>query len=242
MLSGIADRVTIFFGPGVEDVVEVEAVVETADVLVPCRPALLPNRNRGTRVCIFCSRFLTRARISETIWTPLLLDAIIGMAVTFVDALELAVTMVGRETGAKVRGELRDAARVGRVLERVIDEGDGVIGLLTWKPTRWSRTDCPTLELTEVEGGQEGVEIEESSSEESSESWRSGGGGVLSKFSSVETVERDGKSEGVDVEVEVSVSMSGALEREADNWFLRIEISTDASGRRASITSLCAFQ
>jgi hypothetical protein len=32
-----------------------------------CRPDTLPIRNRGTLVCIFCSRFLTRARISDTI-------------------------------------------------------------------------------------------------------------------------------------------------------------------------------
>lgn len=150
-----------------------------------------------------------------------------------VDALEPAVTMVGRGTGARVLEELREAVRVGRVLERVIDEGEEVPGLLSWKPTRWSRADCPTFEPTEVGGGQEGVGIEESSSEENSDSWRSGGGGVLSRFSSVEAVEREGNRDGVEVEVGVSVSMVGALERAADSWSLRIEISTDESDRRA---------
>ena len=35
---------------------------------------MLPSRRRGTRVCSFCSRFRTRARISDTICTPLLLE------------------------------------------------------------------------------------------------------------------------------------------------------------------------
>lgn len=65
LLSGITDRGKGLLGANVEDIVDVEAIVEIA--LVPCRPALLPIRNRGTRVWIFCSRFLTRARISETI-------------------------------------------------------------------------------------------------------------------------------------------------------------------------------
>lgn len=61
------------------------------------------------------------------------------------DTLELAVTAAGRGTRTGVRGELREAARVGRVLERVIDEGDVVLELclLSWKPARWSRMDCP---------------------------------------------------------------------------------------------------
>jgi hypothetical protein len=148
-------------------------------------------------------------------------------------AVRLVVTTVGRGTGTAVRGELRGAERVGRVLERVIDEGEEVPGpgLLNWKPARWSRTDCPTLELTEVEGGREGAGIKESSTEDSSDSWRSGGG-VFSKFSSVEAVEREGNNDEGAVEAEVSVAMLGALVRAADSWSLRIEISTDASGGR----------
>lgn len=63
------------------------------------------------------------------------------------DTLELAVTAAGRGTRTGVRGELREAVRVGRVLERVIDIDEGeevfVLCLFSWKPARWSRTDCP---------------------------------------------------------------------------------------------------
>ena len=38
-------------------------------------PEILPMRILGTRVCSFCSRLRTRARISDTICTPLLLAA-----------------------------------------------------------------------------------------------------------------------------------------------------------------------
>lgn len=41
-------------------------------------PLTLPIRRRGTRVWIFCSKFLTLARISDTICTPLFLDAVLA--------------------------------------------------------------------------------------------------------------------------------------------------------------------
>lgn len=50
LLSGTADRVRLFLGANVEDRLDVEAIVDTAGALAPCRPALLPIRNRGTRV------------------------------------------------------------------------------------------------------------------------------------------------------------------------------------------------
>jgi hypothetical protein len=61
--------------------VEVEEAMEDAlygAVLIVGASDLLtlPMRNLGTRVWIRCSRFFTRALISDTIWTPLLLEAV----------------------------------------------------------------------------------------------------------------------------------------------------------------------
>lgn len=42
---------------------------------------VLPIRSRGTRVWIFCSRFLTFARISETICTPRFLEVVVAVVV-----------------------------------------------------------------------------------------------------------------------------------------------------------------
>lgn len=49
-------------------------IAETGALPEGFRPAVLPTRNRGTRECNRCSKFLTRARISDTICTPLLFD------------------------------------------------------------------------------------------------------------------------------------------------------------------------
>lgn len=65
------------------------------------RPVTLPIRNRGTRVCILCSKFFTRARISDTICTPLLLDVVLVVDVVLADA---GLRVAGRVTG--VRGEV----------------------------------------------------------------------------------------------------------------------------------------
>lgn len=46
---------------------ELFITVDEASELVLGRPVILPIRNRGTRVWIFCSKLRTRARISDTI-------------------------------------------------------------------------------------------------------------------------------------------------------------------------------
>ena len=62
----------------------------------PLRVVMLPIRNRGTRVCIFCSSVFTRARISDTIWTPLLLDAVLTVVVVLaVDGARAIVERLG---------------------------------------------------------------------------------------------------------------------------------------------------
>ena len=84
---------------------------------------MLPIRSRGTRVWIFCSKFLTFARISDTICTPRLLE--VGAAATpaVVGAVdELAVCEVERLT--IVLGRMREGGvNEGRVVDLLKDVG-----------------------------------------------------------------------------------------------------------------------
>lgn len=112
-------------------------------------PFMLPIRIRGTRVCIFCSKIFTRARISVTICTPLLLEAVADVVEELMVEEEMfRVTMgaiLGR--GAGVRGGIRDGERVGNVVERAIPDGlDELLGLTdadAFKPARFRAPDCP---------------------------------------------------------------------------------------------------
>lgn len=149
------------------------------------RPVTLPIRNRGTRVWIFCSNILTRARISVTICTPLLFDVVPGMplAVLEVDAAEgLRVTTTGRVV--EMSGGIRDDdANEGSVLERVIEEGLGMADWLGWKPARRKSADWPVIEPGLRRVGVLSEERGSSEVDDKSESWRSAGGGVVSRFS-----------------------------------------------------------
>jgi hypothetical protein len=74
------------------------------DLMKLGRPLVLPMRSLGTRVCSFCSRFLTRARISDTICTPLFREgAGIGM-------------LVGGLTASACRGAVGGGNLDGRVI------------------------------------------------------------------------------------------------------------------------------
>lgn len=201
--------------------------VDNVKGFAPCLPALLPMRSRGTRVWILCSRFLTRARISDTIWTPLLFDAVMGMAEVVV--IEVDVARLGRGMG--VRGvRLRDAENVGNVLERATGGVDiETENLLGWKPARWSKVDWPEVELKEVDGGREGVETEDLSVE-SSDRLKSGGGGVLNRLSSsVDGGDEKGREDEGTEEADDSEWMLGRRERAVESWSLRMDISTPAS-------------
>lgn len=101
---------------------DADAVVDRAGIFEPCLPALLPIRRRGTRVWIFCSKFLTLARISETIWTPLLFVAVMGTAPTIDIADVEGDVRLGR--GIRARTVFREAEKVGNVPER--ETGVGV--------------------------------------------------------------------------------------------------------------------
>lgn len=59
---------------GLVDAVDPLVMVDAARAFAFGRPVMLPIRSRGTRVWIFCSRFRTRARISDTICTPLFFE------------------------------------------------------------------------------------------------------------------------------------------------------------------------
>lgn len=94
------------------------------------RLVVLPIRSLGTRVCIFCSRTLTRARISDTIWTPLLLDAVAVTPLLVLVAVELRFETLRLTAGlgTGVRGGRREGVkREGKVLERARD-GEELVG------------------------------------------------------------------------------------------------------------------
>ena len=103
-------------------------------------PVILGILRRGTRVCIFCSKLRTLARISDTIWTPLFLaiDPVVD-EVLMVDGLR---TTDGRTSP---RGLGADGlASAGRVPDRMILEEffKGASGLaLSWKPVRRKKVE-----------------------------------------------------------------------------------------------------
>jgi hypothetical protein len=63
-----------------DELPETLGTLETFELML-LRPAMLAIRSLGTRVWIFCSKFLTRARISETIWTPLFFEVVLVVEV-----------------------------------------------------------------------------------------------------------------------------------------------------------------
>jgi hypothetical protein len=105
-------------------------------------PVILGILRRGTRVCIFCSKLRTLARISDTIWTPLFLAIDPVDEVLMVDGLRTTVGTVDRTSP---RGLGADGlACVGRVLDRMILEEffKAVSGLaLSWKPVRRKKVE-----------------------------------------------------------------------------------------------------
>ena len=102
-------------------------------------PVILGILRRGTRVCIFCSKLRTLARISDTIWTPLFLA---------IDPVDDAVLVDGlRTTDGRTspRGLGADGlVNVGRALDRMALEEflKAASGLaLSWKPVRRKKVE-----------------------------------------------------------------------------------------------------
>ena len=95
------------------------------------RLVMLPMRRRGTRVCIFCSRFLTLARISDTICTPLFFDAVLlddaalgtrALRVTVRDVGVLGIALESYKEVAvdRAKAALGDAIILGLIGKRMV--------------------------------------------------------------------------------------------------------------------------
>lgn len=112
---------------------------------------VLPFRIRGTRVCIFASRFLTFALISDTICTPLLLATVCGIPVVGIDEYGVPGMRVGNRAGVFRAGRREGEASDGRVVDRLIGV-DGVPGAGSLvvrgvpNPARCSKADLPASE------------------------------------------------------------------------------------------------
>ena len=142
---------------------------------------VLPIRSRGTRVWIFCSRFLTFARISDTIWTPRLLEVVVEAPMDVTGAVEEpAACEVERST--MVLGGMREGVdNEGNVVDLLRDIGvcgEVILRRDKENPARWSKIDCPDSESADdVNGlGASGTESGISDSGGKSGSSRSGGG------------------------------------------------------------------
>lgn len=101
------------------------------------------------------------------------------------------------------------------MLERVTEGGVEfeTENLPGWKPARCSRVDWAEVELREVDGGREGVETDDLLID-NSDNLRPGGGGVLSRLSSVD--DGGNNAEGA-VEADISEWMLDGLDREAES-------------------------
>lgn len=138
------------------------------------------------------------------------------MGMEEVVVLEVDVTRLGRGMGV-LGARLRDAESVGKVLDRVTGGVEVEMEYLPgWKPARWSKVDWPEVELKQVDGGREGVETD-GLSVDSSHKLKSGGGGVLSKLSSVSGGEERGKEDESAVEADNSEWVLGGVERATES-------------------------
>lgn len=118
---------------------ELLGTLETLELML-LRPVMLAMRSRGTRVWIFCSRFRTRARISETICTPLFLDTVLVVD-PLANELELVevrtgVARAGRRAAVEVEGLYKEPVVVDRENPVVRSALRGLSRL--YMPDRWS--------------------------------------------------------------------------------------------------------
>lgn len=227
-------------------------------VLLVLRPDMLPKRSRGTRVCIRCSKFRTRARISETICTPLLFEVVPTWTATaeFMlseeDSAVVRCESGGREVPIGVRGGRRDGENVGRVLERANEVGvellEGVELIRgDWKPARFRRADWPATrprgacrsvvskEVGEVEDTdvEEDLDVDVDVDDDAppdvrSERRRSEGGEVV-MMSSLDKGTWGMRDDGAYVDPDSAVE---ALDCACVSWFFKTVISRLASVRR----------
>lgn len=171
-------------------------------------PVRLPIRSLGTRVWIRCSRFLTRARMSETICTPLFLEVVPLVLLDVDDVLVM-------EGFRPLTGGRREAG-VGRL--------DGSVVAL----------DIPLVEGVVIRDGEASKRVGTarlafgviwkdvmvfSDVGSSSDSRRSPRGGVFSKSSWLARATSESGREAMDSCLALS-------------WSLRMDASTLASGQR----------
>jgi hypothetical protein len=89
---------------------------------------MLPIRSRGTRVWIFCSRFFTFARISDTICTPRLLEVVVTAPLVAVLGVVEEPTVCEAERLATVLGGMREGVvNEGKVVDLAKDVGVWII-------------------------------------------------------------------------------------------------------------------
>ena len=121
------------------------------------RLLILPIRILGTRVWIFWPRTSTRARISESIWTPLL--AVARLLVP--EELMFEIVRLAMGLAAGVRTDVRFKAVAGNVLDLVssagvvlvVSRGDVTCAVRGWKPARWSIAARPADVMTSIVRG-----------------------------------------------------------------------------------------
>lgn len=112
-------------------------------VVAVLRVIILGLRNLGTRVS-FCSSSFTRARISETICTPLLLICTVAVELPSADVLRLGVGRARTGLGVAKCDGLLIVVDLGR---RILVAGDNTPVRGGWKPARAKFLD------EEVNGG-----------------------------------------------------------------------------------------
>jgi len=84
---------------------------------------ILPIRSRGTRVWIFCSKFLTFARISDTIWTPRFLEVVVAAPLDVVGVAEGPVVCEVERLTTVLGGMREDVDKEGNVVDLLRDVG-----------------------------------------------------------------------------------------------------------------------
>lgn len=128
--SLLIDRIDEVEGAGETDTDEGPAFGGGGGGIAIVLLVVLPMRSLGTRVWIFCSNTLTRALISDTICTPLLLDAVPGTPLLVLVELRLETLRLTAGLGTGVRGGKREGVDSdGTVPERARDDEELVGGV-----------------------------------------------------------------------------------------------------------------
>lgn len=199
----------------------------------------LPIRILGTRVWIFCPSTSTRARISESICTPLLAGA--TLVVPEVLIFEILRLVMGLAAGVRTAARFRAVA--GNVLDRVSSDGavlvvgDDTCAIRGWKPARWSIAARAADVMTSIVrgvaavmiGGRALVGVAGGSNVCDSRTSTCNGVCVVSSSSSEHCEALEGAPDG-------GIS-TGARSSAALSCSLRISISSFASGESVGVNS-----